>query len=82
VCVCVCVCVCRPINSALKKCSQIYNTCSAGRKKTFLHENRLTSPVTALSKALVSGRSIAGVAGSKPAWGVDVSLFSLMCVVW
>jgi hypothetical protein len=36
----------------------------------------------ARSKATVSGRSIAGVAGSKPSEGVDVCLFSLMCVVW
>ena len=85
VCIYVSVCVCMYIGLytvCLKKCSQIYTTCSGGRKKTFLFEIRLPSPVTARSKVSVSVRSIAGVAGSKPAGGMDICFFSVMCVVW
>jgi hypothetical protein len=85
VCVCVFVCVCMYIGLytvCLKKLQSNLYPCSGGRKKTFLYENMLPSPVTAWSKASVSGRSIAGVAGSKPAGDMDVCLFSLMCVVW
>jgi hypothetical protein len=34
----------------------------------------LPIPVPALSKALVCGRSLAGIMGSNPAWGMDVFL--------
>jgi hypothetical protein len=34
----------------------------------------LPSPVTALSKAWVYGRSLAGITGSNPAGGMDVCL--------
>jgi hypothetical protein len=36
-------------------------------------------PVTACSKAWVCGRSLAGIAGSNPASGVDVCLLWLFC---
>jgi hypothetical protein len=35
---------------------------------------RLQIPVAAQSKAWVHGRSLAGIAGSNPTWGMDVSL--------
>ena len=38
-------------------------------------------PVSAPSKAWVFGRSLAGVVGSNPAEGVDVSLLRVLCVV-
>ena len=39
-------------------------------------------PVPARSKAWVCGRSLAGIVGSNPVGGMDVSLsLSLMCVV-
>jgi hypothetical protein len=37
--------------------------------------------VAALSKAWVCGRSLAGIAGSNLARGMDVSLFWMLCVV-
>ena len=36
-------------------------------------------PVAARSSAWVCGRSLAGVEGSNPAWGMDVSLVSVVC---
>jgi hypothetical protein len=38
-------------------------------------------PVATRSKAWVCGRSLAGIAGSIPAGGMDVSLLLLLCVV-
>ena len=37
--------------------------------------------VTARSEASVCGRSLAGIAGSNPTGGMDVSLFSVLCVL-
>jgi hypothetical protein len=37
--------------------------------------------VAARSKAWVCGRSLAGIAGSNPAGGLDVCLFLVLCVV-
>ena len=39
------------------------------------------SCVAVLSKALVCGRLIAGIAGSNPAEGMDVRLLCLLCLV-
>ena len=36
-------------------------------------------PVAARSKAWVCGRPLAGIAGSKPAGGMDVSVVSVVC---
>ena len=38
-------------------------------------------PVAARSKALVCGRSLAGIAGSNPAGGMKACLLSVLCVV-
>ena len=38
-------------------------------------------PVPVWSKVQVYGRSIVGIAGSKPAEGMDVSFLCLLCVV-
>ena len=38
-------------------------------------------PVAALSKAWVCRRSLAGIVGSNPAWGMDICLLSVLCVV-
>ena len=42
---------------------------------------RVPVPVAARSKASVCGRSLAGIAGSNPAWGMDVCLLWVLCVV-
>ena len=39
-------------------------------------------PEAAWSKTQICSRSIAGIAGSNPAQGMDVHLFSLLCVVY
>ena len=36
-------------------------------------------PVAARSKACISGRSLAGIAGSNPAGDMDVSVVSVVC---
>jgi hypothetical protein len=41
----------------------------------------MTTPVAARSKAWVFGRSLAGIAGSNPAGGMDVCLLWVLCVV-
>ena len=38
-------------------------------------------PVAAQSKACICGRSLAGIAGSNPAGGVDVCLLCFLCIV-
>jgi hypothetical protein len=38
-------------------------------------------PVAAQSKAWLCGRSLAGIAGSNPAKGMDVCLLRVFCVV-
>jgi hypothetical protein len=38
-------------------------------------------PVAVCSKALVCGCSVAGIAGSNPADGMDVRLLCLLCVL-
>ena len=38
-------------------------------------------PAAAQSKGLVCGHSLAGIAGSSPARGVDVCLLVVLCVV-
>jgi hypothetical protein len=43
--------------------------------------NILPTPVAALSKAWVCGRSLAGIAGSNPAGGMDAYLIRVVCVV-
>ena len=43
-----------------------------------LHNNE--ADVAALSKAWACGRSLAGIAGSKPAIGMHVCLLSVLCV--
>jgi hypothetical protein len=44
-------------------------------------EVRKLSPVVAPSKAKVCGRLVAGIAGSNPAWGMDVCLLCLYVVL-
>jgi len=51
-----------------------------GKKKWSMHSN-LPMPVAARSKAWISGRSLAGIAGSYPAGGMDVCLLRVLCVV-
>ena len=51
----------------------------------FLHFNRLYSfatpiPVVARSEAIVCGRSLAGIVGSNPTWGMEVSILRMSCV--
>jgi hypothetical protein len=36
-------------------------------------------PVAARSRAWVCGRPLAGIAGTNPAWSVDVCLVSVVC---
>jgi hypothetical protein len=38
-------------------------------------------PVVVLSRALVCGRSLAGIVGSNSAWGLDFCLLSMLCIV-
>jgi hypothetical protein len=53
------------------------------RQGTFI--NRINEwrpiPVAARSKAWVRGRSLAGIAGSNPAGGMNVCLLWILCVV-
>ena len=41
----------------------------------------LSSPLAARSKAWIYGRSLAGIAGSNPAGGINICPFRMLCVV-
>jgi len=49
-------------------------------QNTFMDKKATRIPATTLSKARVCGPSLAGVAGSNPAGGMDVYLLWVLCV--
>jgi hypothetical protein len=48
---------------------------------TIMMRKTLPIPAAARSTAWVCGRSLAGIGGSNPAWGMDVCLLRVLCVV-
>jgi hypothetical protein len=51
------------------------------RTSDYVRQYKKTIPAAALSKAWVCVRSLAGIAGSNPAGGMDVCVLNMWCAV-
>ena len=68
-----------PLMTKISKCLALHKRRSGHNRMNMYIMNYLTPiPVASRSKSWVFGRSLAGVAGSNPAWGVGISLVDVV----